>query len=179
QAGNLSGFANTGTAPSVNFLLTGDVTEVYGQGRDNLFSIEDVSILDQIKVIEGNGGVDTLRLLGADQVLDLSALQSRLSSIEVIDLSGSGDNILKVSLGDVLELGNQRAFINDDNVQLAVKGDAGDVVMLNDLLPNGMDVGDWENLGQITAAGIVYEVYQHTALEAEILVQQGVEVQMH
>ncbi|WP_336332605.1 Ig-like domain-containing protein [Pseudomonas putida] len=179
QAGNLSGFANTGAAPSVNYLLTGDVTEVYGQSRDNVFSIEDVSVLDQIKVIEGNGGVDTLRLLGADQVLDLSALQGRLSSIEVIDLSGTGNNTLKVSLGDVLELGNQRAFINDDNVQLAIKGDAGDVVMLNDLLPNGMDVGDWENLGSVTAAGIVYEVYQHTGLEAEILVQEGVAVQLH
>ncbi|WP_336332604.1 Ig-like domain-containing protein [Pseudomonas putida] len=177
QAGNLSGFANTGAAPSVNYLLTGDVTEVYGQGRDNVFSIQDVSVLDQIKVIEGNGGVDTLRLLGADQVLDLSALQGRLSSIEVIDLTGCGNNTLKVSLGDVLELGNQRSFINDDNVQLAIKGDAGDVVMLNDLLPNGMDVGDWENVGYVTSAGIQYDVYQHSALEAEILVQQGVTVQ--
>ena len=179
QAGNLSGFANTGAAPSMNYLLNGDVTEVYGQNRDNVFSITDVSVLEQIKVIEGNAGVDTLKLTGADQVLDLSALQGRLSSIEVIDLTGSGDNTLKLSLGDVLDLGNQRSFINDDNVQLAVKGDAGDVVMLSDLLPNGMDIGDWENLGQVTAAGVVYEVYQHTGLEAEILVQQGVVVEFH
>ncbi|WP_324709988.1 Ig-like domain-containing protein [Pseudomonas citronellolis] len=177
QAGNLSGFANTDAAPSVNYLLSGDVTEIYGQGRDNVFSVANVCVLEQIKVIEGNAGVDTLKLTGADQVLDLSALQGRLSSIEVIDLTGTGDNTLKVSLGDVLDLGNQRSFINDDNVQLAVKGNAGDVVMLSDLLPNGMDVGDWENLGQVTAAGIVYEVYQHTGLEAEILVQQGVTVQ--
>ena len=177
RAGNLSGFANTGAAPSSNYVLTGDVTEVYGQSRDNVFSITDVSVLEQIKMIEGNAGVDTLKLTGADQVLDLSALRGRLSSIEVIDLTGSGDNTLKVSLGDVLDLGNQRSFINDDNVQLAVKGNAGDVVMLGDLLPNGMDVGDWENLGQVTAAGIVYEVYQHTGFEAEILVQQGVTVQ--
>jgi len=51
--------------------------------------------------------------------------------------------------------------------------------MLSDLLPNGMDIGDWENLGQVTAAGVVYEVYQHTGLEAEILVQQGVVVEFH
>ena len=177
RAGNLSGFANTGAAPSSNYVLTGDVTEVYGQSRDNVFSVANVCVLEQIKVIEGNAGVDTLKLTGADQVLDLSALRGRLSSIEVIDLTGSGDNTLKVSLGDVLDLGNQRSFINDDNVQLAVKGNAGDVVMLGDLLPNGMDVGDWENLGQVTAAGIVYEVYQHTGFEAEILVQQGVTVQ--
>ncbi|QXI11249.1 Ig-like domain-containing protein [Pseudomonas zeae] len=177
-AGNLSGFANTGTGPSVNSLLIGDVSEVYGQARDNIFTINDVSVLDQIKVIEGNAGVDTLKLTGANQVLDLSAWQGRLSSVEVIDITGSGDNTLKVSLGDVLDNGHLGAFINDDSVQLAVKGNSGDVVQLSDLLPNGMDIGDWENLGVVIAAGVTYEVYQHTGVEAEILVQQGVTVQI-
>ncbi|MBK5344656.1 Ig-like domain repeat protein [Pseudomonas sp. TH49] len=178
QAGNLSGFVNTDTVPGVNSILIGDVSEVYGQARDNIFTINDVSVLDQIKVIEGNAGVDTLKLVGANQVLDLSTWQGRLSSVEVIDLTGSGDNTLKVSLGDVLDIGHLGAFINDDSVQLAVKGNAGDVVQLSDLLPNGMDVGDWENLGEVIAAGVTYDVYHHTGLEAEILVQQGVTVQI-
>jgi len=178
HAGNLSNFANTDTGPSVNSILIGDVSEVYGQSRDNIFSINDVSVLDQIKVIEGNGGVDTLKLNGANQVLDLSAWQGRLSSVEVIDITGKGDNTLKVSLGDVLDTGHLGAFINDDSVQLAVKGNAGDVVQLSDLLPNGMDIGDWENLGVVIAAGITYEVYHHTGMEAEVLVQQGVTVQL-
>ncbi|MNW19378.1 hypothetical protein D3C71_2193440 [compost metagenome] len=62
-------------------------------------------------------------------------------------------------------------------MQLAVKGNVGDKVLLSDLLPNGMDVGDWEALGSVTSAGVVYEVYQHTGLDAELLVQQGVMVQ--
>ncbi|WP_172825937.1 Ig-like domain-containing protein [Pseudomonas sp. URMO17WK12:I11] len=177
KAGNSSGFINTDAAPAANTVLTGDVTEVYGQSRDNVFSLHDVSVLDQIHRVEGSGGVDSLRLLGANQVLDLSAVKGRLSSIEVIDLTGTGDNTVKLALGDVLELGNHRAFISDDCVQLAVKGNVGDKVLLSDLLPNGMDVGDWEALGSVTSAGVVYEVYQHTGLDAELLVQQGVMVQ--
>ena len=180
QAGNLSGYTSTsGPVPSVNMDIMGDVSEIYGQGRDNIFSVADVSLLDNVNVIEGNGGLDTLKLTGADQVLDLSGWKGRLSSVEVIDITGSGNNTLKISLGDVLDQGHQGAFINDDNVQLAVKGNAGDVVMLSDLLPNGMDVGDWENLGEVISAGVSYDVYQHTELGAEILIQQGVEVQFH
>ncbi|MNV73648.1 hypothetical protein D3C71_1668140 [compost metagenome] len=159
-------------------MLTGEITEVYGLRRDDIFSVDDVSVLGQIDRIDGNRGVDALNLLGADQVLDLSAVVGRLSSIEVIDLTGTGNNTVKVSLGDVLELGNHRAFTSDDTAQLAVKGNTGDVVLLSDLLPNGMDVGDWEALGPLTASGIVYEVYQHTVLDAQLLVQDGVMVQL-
>ncbi|CAI1819955.1 putative fimbrial outer membrane usher protein [Serratia fonticola] len=177
-SGNVSGFVNTsGAAPGVNMGVTGDVSEVYGNNRDNIFTVDDVNVLNNVKLIEGNGGIDTLKLTGADQVLDLSAWAGRLSSVEVIDITGSGNNTLKISLGDVLDQGFRGAFINDESVQLAVKGDAGDVVMLSDLLPNGMDVGDWENLGEVISAGISYDVYHHTGLEAELLVQQGVTVQ--
>ncbi|VXD01336.1 conserved hypothetical protein [Enterobacterales bacterium 8AC] len=179
-AGNLSSYVNTsGSAPGVNMNVTGDVSEIYGQNRDNIFTVDDVNLLNNVKVIEGNDGIDTLKLTGADQVLDLSAWAGRLSSVEVIDITGSGNNTLKISLGDVLDQGFRGAFVNDDSVQLAVKGNAGDVVMLSDLLPNGMDVGDWENLGEVISAGISYDVYHHTGLEAEILIQQGVDVQLH
>ncbi|MGU3412583.1 Ig-like domain-containing protein [Enterobacteriaceae bacterium C34A] len=185
QAGNLSNFTTTsGLTPGVNMNVTGDVSEVYGQNRDNIFSVSDVSLLDNVKVIEGNNGIDTLKLTGADQVLDLSGWQGRLSSVEIIDITGSGDNTLKISLGDVLDQGYKNAFSAADeteigNVQLAVKGNKGDVVVLNDLLPNGMDVGHWENLGEVTAAGIKYDLYQHSGMNADILIQQDVDVQFH
>ncbi|CRL51644.1 Ig-like domain-containing protein [Pseudomonas sp. URMO17WK12:I11] len=179
QGGNVSDFVTIGQASvGVTTVLTGEITEVYGLRRDDIFSVDDVSVLGQIDRIDGNRGVDALNLLGTDQVLDLSAVVGRLSSIEVIDLTGTGNNTVKVSLGDVLELGNHRAFTSDDTAQLAVKGNTGDVVLLSDLLPNGMDVGDWEALGPLTASGIVYEVYQHTVLDAQLLVQDGVMVQL-
>ncbi|WP_260403242.1 Ig-like domain-containing protein, partial [Pseudomonas nitroreducens] len=177
QAGNISAYTNTAGAPNVIYQITGDVTEVYGLANASTFTLSDVSLLDKISLIEGNGGNDTLRLTGANQVLDLSAWQGRLSSVEIIDITGSGDNTLKLSLGDVLDLGHRSAFINDGAVQLAVKGNAGDKVVLSDLLPNGMDVGHWELLGDVTAAGIAYDVYQSTEFAVELLVQQGVAVQ--
>ncbi|MBB4865800.1 C4-type Zn-finger protein [Pseudomonas nitritireducens] len=177
-AGNLSGYTNTAGAPNPVYQLNGDVSEVYGLGNASVFSLADVNLLQNISLIEGNAGTDTLRLTGANQTLDLSAWQGRLSSVEIIDITGSGDNTLKLSLGDVLDLGHRGAFINDESVQLAVKGNAGDKVMLDDLLPNGMNVGDWELLGDVTAAGVVYDVYHHSDFAAEILVQQGVSVQL-
>ena len=177
-SGNLSGYTNTAGAPNPVYQLNGDVSEVYGLGSASVFSLADVNLLQNISLIEGNAGTDTLRLTGANQTLDLGTWQGRLSSVEIIDITGSGDNTLKLSLGDVLDLGHRGAFINDESVQLAVKGNAGDKVMLDDLLPNGMNVGDWELLGDVTAAGVVYDVYQHSDFAAEILVQQGVSVQL-
>ncbi|MGU5817697.1 Ig-like domain-containing protein, partial [Aeromonas hydrophila] len=177
RAGNLSGFANTGSAPKANFVLTDDVSEVYGTSRNNVFTIEDVSVLQNIKLLEGNGGEDTLKLAGANQLLDFSVLQSRLSSIEVIDITGTGNNTLRISLSDILELGHHNAFMDEETVQLAIRGDVGDSVELSHLLLNGMDVGDWEITGSVTVAGYQYEVYRHTELSADLLVQQGVSVQ--
>ncbi|MGU3522788.1 Ig-like domain-containing protein [Enterobacteriaceae bacterium C23F] len=185
QAGNQSNYvATSGLTPGVNMQVNGDVTELYGQGRDNVFSVADVSVLDNVKLIEGNGGIDTLKLTGANQVLDLSAWQGRLSSIEAIDITGSGNNTLKISLGDVLDQGHTSAFISADvgeiaTVQMAIKGNAGDVVVLSDLLPNGMQAGEWDNLGEVTAAGVAYDVYRNEGLNADLLIQVGVTVDYH
>ncbi|MGU5817690.1 Ig-like domain-containing protein, partial [Aeromonas hydrophila] len=176
-AGNLSDYVNTASRPKTNSVLTGDVTEVYGTDYDNVFSISDVSVLQNIRLIEGNDGVDSLKLTGANQVLDFTAWQGRLSSIEIIDIAGSGNNTVRISLGDVLELGHHNYFMDENTVQLAIRGNTGDTVELSDLLPNGMDVGDWEITGSVTVAGYQYEVYRHTELPADLLVQQGVQVQ--
>ncbi|MGU5817642.1 Ig-like domain-containing protein [Aeromonas hydrophila] len=176
-AGNLSDYVNTASRPKTNAVLTGDVAEVYGTNYDNVFSISDVSVLQNIRLIEGNDGVDSLKLTGANQVLDFSAWQGRFSSIEVIDITGSGDNTVRISLGDVLELGHHNYFMDENTVQLAIRGNTGDTVELSDLLPNGMDVGDWEITGSVTVAGYQYEVYRHTEMAADLLVQHGVQVQ--
>ena len=78
----------------------------HGGDTDNIFSLDDVTNLDSAdSVISGGAGVDTLTLTGADQVLDLNAIAGKLDSIEIIDITGTGNNTLNLSLGDVLELG--------------------------------------------------------------------------
>ncbi|OWP36600.1 Ig-like domain-containing protein, partial [Pseudomonas nitroreducens] len=66
----------------------------------------------------GSSGLDTLKLTGANQVLDLRTLagdndQAKISSIEKFDITGTGNNTLKISLNDVLNLGETDLFRKD------------------------------------------------------------------
>ena len=98
--------------------------------------------------------------------------------MEIVDLTGTGNNTLILSLGDILQQGGTSLFIDDNHMQMMVKGNAGDVVNLDGLMADGTDPGDWANQGEVTVGGVVYEVYRHNALDAELLVQQGVQTNL-
>src|SRR5262249_62140206 len=92
---------------------------VYVGGRGD--DASGVSRLD-FHLVDGGTGTDTLRLDGAGLSLDLTTLaDNRTRGIEHIDLTGSGDNSLTLSVHDVLD-------ISDESNQLLVKGNAGDSV---------------------------------------------------
>ncbi|KWB52516.1 hypothetical protein WL37_06245 [Burkholderia ubonensis] len=142
-----------------------------------MFNIADATYFESEQArVNGNGGTDTLKLTTADQVLDLTQVGEKLSSIEVIDLTGTGNNTLKLSLDDVLANGEVDLFHDSatDTVQMMVKGNAGDVVDLEGLLGGG-DPGEWsQQAGKVTIEGVEYHVYVHSSLQAELLVQDGV-----
>ncbi|QCP60087.1 Ig-like domain-containing protein [Pantoea sp. SO10] len=122
--------------------------------------------------------VDTLQLTGKDQLLDLSQHQAEIQSVEIFDIRGSGDNTLKIDLDALLHYGEKDLFIEDGKTQLMVNGDAGDVVQLKDILPEGSDISEWQHQqGTVTVAGVEYEVYSHGD-DAELLVQQGVKTEL-
>lgn len=121
---------------------------------------------------------DTLKLTGAGQFLDLFALGIKMSSVEVIDITGTGNNTLKLSLSDVLGQGSMDLFHTSSEVQMMVKGDAGDTVMLEDMLPNGMTPGVWNFGGTVSVEGVNYVSYHYSTMDAELLVQQGVHVNL-
>lgn len=146
----------------------------YGGDADNIFSVRDVTVIaENNDGLHGGHGMDTVKLTGANQQLDLTALGDKVTSIEVIDLTGSGDNNLKLALEDVLNHGETDLFHTSGNVQMMIKGDAGDVVDLKGMIGTA-DPGNWANQGQVTVGGVVYDVYEHSTLAAELLVQQGV-----
>ncbi|HWX01534.1 Ig-like domain-containing protein [Collimonas sp.] len=129
--------------------------------------------------VEQAGETSVLVLESANQVLDLSALteaeQAQVGDAKIIDITGTGDNTLNLSLADVLEQGGKSLFIDDGKTQMMVKGDAGDVVNLDDLLEGVNAEGDWTQAADaVTVEGVAYNVYQHSNLDAELLVQQGV-----
>ena len=154
--------------------------------RDSYFGTDgnDIFTWDTVRAgnisVFGNGGVDTLKLTGAGKTLDLSDVHMKLLSIEVFDITGTGNNTLKLSLGDVLDLGGKDLFIADGRTQVMVKGNAGDKVNLSDLLPDGGDVGNWvQQSGTTTVGGVAYDVFYHTGLNADLLVQHGVETTLN
>lgn len=168
----------SGTAKTVTpgeFLADNQGDVWYGDAADNLYQVADVASLTGA-VIQGGEGTDTLKLLGADQHLDLSALTHPVQSVEVFDITGTGNNTLTLSAGDVLENATQNLFHDNDFNQMMVKGDAGDTVNLSDLLPNGMDPGNWTDGGTVNVGGVEYQSYQMDSLNTEILVQMGVTV---
>ncbi len=147
----------------------------HGGDTDDIFSLSDVANLNAAdSIVSGGAGKDTLALTGTGQILDLSAITGKLESIEIIDITGTGNNTLNLSLGDVLEQGATSLFTADETVQMMIKGNVGDVVNLDDLMPDGTDPGDWAVAGTTTVAGVTYNVYQHSTLDAQLLVQDGV-----
>ena len=175
EFGSLSYESGGIVAPEINQnIIEGDVS-YYGGDADNVFSIADVGLLNTDNAtVNGGAGIDTLTLTGAGKTLDLGGITGKLESIEIIDLTGTGNNTLNLSLGDVLELGESSLFSTDETVQMLIKGNAGDVVNLDDLLADGTDPGDWAGQGTVTVEGIVYNVFQHSSLDAQLLVQDGV-----
>lgn len=150
---------NTASEYNGNLQLDG-IEELY---ENNIFGREDK--------------IDTLQLNGKDQLLDLTALSSKIESVEIFDITGTGDNTLKLDLNALLQHGEKDLFIEDGKTQLVVNGNEGDVVQLVDILPEGSDISEWQHQdGTVTVAGVEYQVYSHN--DAELLVQQGVKTEL-
>ncbi len=74
---------------------------------------------------DGGTGSDTLRFSGGGKLLDLVTLSDeRAIGIEIVDLSGSGDNKLAFSANDLKAL--------SDTDALRIDGNAGDVATIVD-----------------------------------------------
>ena len=129
-----------------------------------------------------HSGQDTITLTGDHQILDLTALTgktaaAKISGVEVFDLGGH-QNTLKVSLLDVLNLGEQDLFVHDGKQQVVVKGAAGDAVDLS----NTHVAGVADGVGAARhRAGRRCDVCGLRAFGAhvELLVQQGVATTVH
>jgi hypothetical protein len=84
-------------------------------------------------------------------------------------------------MGDVLELGVKNSFSNatahQGRLQMRIDGDAGDKVVLDDLV--GTIDYDWNaNNSRVTLDGQEYRVYTHDGLGLSLFVQQGVQINL-
>ena len=128
-------------------------------------------------------GVHTLHLTGDHGMLDLTSLSgktaaAKVSGIDSINLGGA-HNALKLSLTDVLNLGQPDLFQHDGKQQMVVQGSNGDSVDLSNAHIAGVADGHWQQSGATQVGGVTYNVYEHSGAHAELLVQQGVQIALH
>jgi hypothetical protein len=131
----------TGTTGSDVILANGGADVITtGDGNDtvvlNASNVTELSATNAM-LIDGGAGVNLLRLVSAPGVtLDLSAVAAKVTHFSVVDVTGNGNNTVKLSLNDVLNLSgavdNAATVDVDESKMVVVKGEAGDVLNLTD-----------------------------------------------
>ncbi|KFB10914.1 Ig-like domain repeat protein [Nitratireductor basaltis] len=123
----------TGGASSDKITGGGGADTLLGYGGDDHFIVADTAF----KRIDGGEGEDTLILSGGGIHIDMTALDEfSILGIDVVDLTGSGNNELTITEQDVLDM--------SDNGLLRIDGNTGDQVHAAGFTDTGSDqvVGD-------------------------------------
>lgn len=190
-----NGVASTLVAGAGNDTLTATAASVlYGGAGNDRFVIDQAMItalqspfgsggnVNQLARIDGGGGLDTLVLAGGGLTLDLTQIAnqagsspdggSRIDSIERIDLTGTGNNTLKLTARDVLDMSSANLFAVDGRQQLLVQGNAGDTVDLAD----GSGITGWKRASKsVTIDSLPYFEWEHSTM-ASVYVQSTLAV---
>ncbi|MHA0956863.1 Ig-like domain-containing protein, partial [Enterobacter ludwigii] len=109
-----------------------------------------------------------------DREINLDNLQHH-----TINMTDGKQDKLSISLNDVLTHAEKDLFVTDGHKQLMVQGNKGDVLNLNDLLPDNSDPGNWTNAGNVKVSGVEYQVFHMESQDVELLVQTGVTVNVN
>lgn len=119
--------------------------------------------------------------LGANQnALDLSSLDSlvprvgdRVAINHVSMLDNSGDDVLTISMGDVLSLGVANSFTSSGRLQMRIDGDVGDRVLLDSFVGSSKTLL-WSTPLEQSLGSDKYAVYSNAALGLDLFIQQGI-----
>jgi hypothetical protein len=156
--------ADTDTA-----VTSGEVFNISTDGGDDIINLGD--LIDSTYNIEAGESLDPsgnlsqatddFDTVAIDGDLDLGSGIVNLSNVEAIDITGTGDNSLTLSVADVLGA-------SDDTNILIVQGDTGDSVASGD---------SWVAAGTKDEGGVTYNIYTQSdgVSLATLLVEQSVD----
>jgi hypothetical protein len=124
-----------------NITGAGGADKIYaGAGDDtvtlNASNVTQLGTSGSGALVDGGAGTNIFRLSGTGITLDLTlaTVSSNLRNFSSVDLTGSGNNTLKLNLEDVLSLSgavdNATSTGADESRMLVINGDAGDVLQL-------------------------------------------------
>jgi len=161
-------------------LYGGRGNDTFALNADNVAQLALSGTSQNIMRVDGSTGIDTIKLDGTGLVLDLTAVAATaVKDIEKVDLTGSGDNTLKLNLTDMLQHATSSNVFNASNTtsglattvsknQLMVDGDTGDKLVLSDLTNWTADATN------VVADGTTYVAYTHNTSAAQLLIDQQV-----
>ena len=129
--------------------------------------------------IDGGTGTDTLRLDGSGITLDLTGISNEtITGIEAIDLTGTGNNGLTLTVADVYKLSetpNANFVEANSHNNLVISGDAGDTVTLE--VPQFDEPsagGAWADVGQTTIDTQIFDVKDYVK-EGDVLASVAID----
>ncbi|MCD1127651.1 Ig-like domain-containing protein [Jinshanibacter sp. LJY008] len=139
--------------------------------------------------ISGGEGIDTLVVGGYNNLLNLGALEEKLSSVEIFDLKDGGHNTMIVHLEDVLRLGSEELSIAGNNKAIVVNGDDSSTLHFEMRSAQTWDGNEGNPIGKADQpwvmsqnehqyAGNTYNVWTNSASNVEVLVENTVHVMM-
>jgi large repetitive protein len=182
----LGGMTRTGT-PDADTLIGGTFNDTISGlgGLDNILTFDGndtITVPDLgFNFIDGGAGIDTLRLAGSGDILNVrssggtnNALSSgKVAGIERIDLTGAGNNTLDIDVDGLLQLSSDLFDGGNGAERLMVTGDAGDIV-------NATGFGATA-IGTQTINGVTYNIFSGTGTgnaAAQLWVQNTVTVEV-
>ena len=135
----------------------GGADALYGGSGNDRLVVRDLSFVK----VDGGPGTDTLALGGAGLVLDLTGAytQAQIVSIERIDLTGTGNNTLRIDLAGAL---SGVGILEGNKYVLRVERDLGDAVQFAD--------SGWTKAGILDLGNIKFDRW--TKSNAEVQVEQ-------
>ena len=119
-----------------------------GSGNDAI-TVNDLTFAQ----VDGGLGTDTLNLNGTGLSLDLTSVDHGVDGVEIINLTGTGDNTLTLSGAAISQHGGSNT--------LRVDGNAGDTATLSDYI-------NWTNTGTTDIGAVTYDVYTQGALTLQV-----------